>query len=51
VVRGAAANDEIAVDFDLLEKAIREIEHESTFLEEKKTRRILKNAVYAAIWA
>ena len=36
-VRNATANDEIAVDIDLLEKAIREIERQSSFLEEIKT--------------
>ena len=36
-VRNAAANDEIATDIDLLEKAIREIERQSSFLEEIKT--------------
>jgi hypothetical protein len=36
-VRNAAANDEIAADLDLLEKAIREIERQSSFLEEIKT--------------
>jgi hypothetical protein len=35
-VRNAAANDEIAADFDLLEKTIREIERQSSFLEEIK---------------
>jgi hypothetical protein len=35
-VRNAAANDEIAADIDLLEKAIREIERQSSFLEEIK---------------
>jgi hypothetical protein len=35
-VRNAAANDEIVADFDLLEKAIREIERQSSFLEEIK---------------
>jgi hypothetical protein len=36
-VRNAAANDEIAADIDLLEKAIREIERQSSFLEVIKT--------------
>jgi septal ring factor EnvC (AmiA/AmiB activator) len=36
-VRNATANDEIAADIDLLEKAIREIERQSSFLEEIKT--------------
>ena len=36
-VRNAAANDEIAADIDLLEKAIREVERQSGFLEEIKT--------------
>jgi len=36
-VRLAAASDEIAADFDLLEKAIREVERQSGFLEEIKT--------------
>jgi hypothetical protein len=36
-IRNAAANDEIAVDFDVLEKAIRKIERQSAFLEEIKT--------------
>jgi hypothetical protein len=36
-VRNAAASDEIAADIDLLEKAIREIERQSSFLEEIKT--------------
>jgi hypothetical protein len=36
-VRNATANDEIAADIDLLEKAIREIERQSGFLEEIKT--------------
>ena len=36
-IRNAAANDEIAADFDALEKAIREIERQSAFLEEIKT--------------
>ena len=36
-VRNSAANDEIAADIDLLEKAIREIERQSSFLEEIKT--------------
>jgi septal ring factor EnvC (AmiA/AmiB activator) len=36
-VRNAVANDEIAADIDLLEKAIREIERQSSFLEEIKT--------------
>jgi septal ring factor EnvC (AmiA/AmiB activator) len=36
-VRNAAENDEIAGDIDLSEKAIREIERQSSFLEEIKT--------------
>src|SRR5262249_32855286 len=36
-VRNATANDELAADVDLLEKAIREIERQSNFLEEIKT--------------
>ena len=36
-VRNAAANDEAAADFDLLDKAIREIERQSGFLDEIKT--------------
>jgi hypothetical protein len=36
-VRNATANDEIAADVDLLERAIREIERQSGFLEEIKT--------------
>jgi hypothetical protein len=36
-VRNTTANDEIAADIDLLEKAIREIERQSGFLEEIKT--------------
>jgi hypothetical protein len=36
-VRNTTANDEIAADIDLLEKAIREIERQSSFLEEIKT--------------
>jgi hypothetical protein len=30
-IRNATANDEIAADFDVLEKAIREIERQSAF--------------------
>jgi hypothetical protein len=36
-VRNSTANDEIAADIDSLEKAIREIERQSSFLEEIKT--------------
>ena len=36
-VRNTSANDEIAGDIDLLDKAIREIERQSGFLEEIKT--------------
>ena len=36
-VRNSAVNNEIAADIDLLEKAIREIERQSSFLEEIKT--------------
>jgi hypothetical protein len=43
-VRDAAANDEIVANFDLLEKAIREIERQSGFLEEIKiTSSTIKN--------
>jgi len=42
-IRNAAANDEIAADFHLLEKTIREIECQSAFLEEiKPTHRLLR---------
>jgi hypothetical protein len=36
-VRNSAVNNEIAEDIDLLEKAIREIERQSSFLEVIKT--------------
>jgi hypothetical protein len=36
-IRNAAANDEIAADFDVLENTIREIERQISLLEEIKT--------------